>query len=127
MLPSRRFIPADSFPLNCFTLGGDAESFFNLEGLGSPQPEGEALMSAVILLALSALIGFVFGMSFSWLAIAASSIGLAVLSSVILQLQGFGALPGTAIVVACLTVNQMAYLAGVFYRSKGTIPETSRQ
>jgi hypothetical protein len=77
-------------------------------------------MNAVIfLIALSALIGFALGTPFSWLAIAASSIGLAVLSSAILQIQGFGALPGIAIVVACLTVNQTAYLAVVFYRSKG--------
>jgi hypothetical protein len=115
------------FSPKLFHSWGDAEGFFNLERLGSPEPEGEALMSAVILLALSALIGFVFGMSFSWRAIAASSIGLAVLSSAILQIQGFGALPGTAIVVACLTVSQMAYLVGVFYRSRGTIPKTSRQ
>jgi hypothetical protein len=31
----------------------------------------------------------------------------------ILQIQGFGALPGIAIVVACVAVNQIAYLAGV--------------
>ena len=68
----------------------------------------------IVLLALSALIGFALGTSFSWLAIAASSAGLAVLSSAILQIQGFSAFPGIAIVVACLTVNQMAYLAGVF-------------
>ena len=79
-------------------------------------------MSALILLALSALIGFALGTSFSWLAIAAAGVGLAVLSSAVLQIQGFGALPGTAIVFACLSVNQMAYLAGVFRRSKGTIP-----
>jgi hypothetical protein len=77
-------------------------------------------MSAVtILLALSALIGFALGTSFSWLAIAAASVGLAVLSSVVLQIQGFSALPGIAIVAACLTVNQLAYLAGAFRRSKG--------
>jgi hypothetical protein len=77
-------------------------------------------MSAlIVLLALSALIGFALGKSFSWLAIAASSAGIAVLSSAILQIQGFGALPGIALVVACLTVNQMAYLAGVFGRSSG--------
>jgi hypothetical protein len=74
-------------------------------------------MGAVILLiTLSALIGFVLGTLFSWLAIAASSIGIAVLSSAILQIQGFGTLPGIAIVVACLTVNQMAYLARAFRR-----------
>ena len=57
--------------------------------------------------------------SLPWLAIAASSFGLAVLSSAVLQIQGFGALSGIAIVVACLTVNQLAYLAGAFRRSKG--------
>src|SRR5882757_252081 len=77
-------------------------------------------MSAVIiLLALSALIGLALGTSCSWFAILISSVVLAVLSSVVLQVQGFGALAGIAIVVACLTVNQIAYLAGVFCRSKG--------
>jgi hypothetical protein len=71
------------------------------------------MTAVILLLALSALIGFALGTSFSWLAIAASSAGIAVLSSAILQIQGFGALPGIALVVACLTVNQMAYLAGV--------------
>ena len=77
------------------------------------------MTALIVLLALSALIGFAIGTSFSWLAIAASSAGIAVLSSAILQIHGFGALPGIAIVVSCLTVNQMAYLAGAFLRSKG--------
>ena len=69
-------------------------------------------MTAVfLLLSLSALIGFGVGTSFRWPAIAASSVGIAVLSSAILQIQGFGALPGIAIVVACLTVSQMGYVA----------------
>jgi hypothetical protein len=69
-------------------------------------------MSAVIiLLALSAIIGFALG-SLSWFAILISSVALAVLSSVVLQIQGFGAFPGIAIVAGCLTVNQAAYLAG---------------
>jgi hypothetical protein len=80
---------------------------------------GNYMSALVALLALSALIGFALGNSFSWVAIAASSAGIAVLSSAILQTQGFGALPGIALVVACLTVNQMAYLAGVFGRSSG--------
>jgi hypothetical protein len=77
------------------------------------------MTAMIVLVALSALVGFALGTSFSWLAIAASSIGIAVLSSAILQIQGFGALPGIAIVVACLAVNQMAYLAGAFGRSRG--------
>jgi hypothetical protein len=77
-------------------------------------------MSAlIVLLALSGLIGFALGKSFSWVAIAASSAGIAVLSSAILQTRGFGALPGIALVVACLTVNQMAYLLSAFGRSSG--------
>src|SRR5216683_7269397 len=79
------------------------------------------MSAVVILVALSALIGFALGTSLPWLAIAASSFGLAVLSSAVLQIQGFGALPGIAIVVACLTVNQMAYLAGAWRRSNGLI------
>jgi hypothetical protein len=63
------------------------------------------------LLALSALIGFGLGTSFSWFAIATFSAAIALLSSAILHIQGFGAVPGIVIVVACLTVSQMAYLA----------------
>jgi hypothetical protein len=77
------------------------------------------MIAVIVLLALSALIGFALGTSFSWLAIGASSTGIAVLSSAILQIQGFGALAGIAVVVACLTVSQMVYLAGVFRRPSG--------
>jgi hypothetical protein len=70
----------------------------------------------LLLLALSALTGFGLGGTFRWPAIAASSVGIAVLSSAILQIQSVGALPGIAIVVACLTVSQMGYLAAAFLR-----------
>src|SRR5271167_665748 len=84
-------------------------------GLNGTPLKGDCMTAVIVLLALSALIGFALGSaSFSWLAIAASSTGIAVLSSAILQIQGFGDLPGIAIVVACLIVNQMAYLAGAF-------------
>jgi hypothetical protein len=66
----------------------------------------------IVLLALSALIGFALGASFSWPAIVASSIGLAIVCAAMLQITGFGALPGIAIIVACLTVNQLAYVMG---------------
>jgi hypothetical protein len=64
----------------------------------------------LLLLALSALIGFGVGTSFRWPAIAASSVGIAVLSSAALQIQSFSALPGIAIVIACLTVSQMSFV-----------------
>jgi hypothetical protein len=69
--------------------------------------------AALILLVLSAATGLVLGMLFSWFAIAASSIGLAILSAALLQITGFGALSGIAIIVACLTANQLAYVAGL--------------
>jgi hypothetical protein len=66
----------------------------------------------IVLLALSALIGFALGASFSWPAIVASGMGLAIVCAAVLQITGFGALPGIAIIVACLTVNQLAYVMG---------------
>jgi hypothetical protein len=70
-------------------------------------------MSAVmVLVALSAVIGFVLGRSLSWPAIAASSLVLAILCAAFLQSAGFAAPSGIAIIVACLTVNQLAYLVG---------------
>jgi hypothetical protein len=77
-------------------------------------------MNAVIaLLALSALIGFALGASFSWFAIMISGVVLAAISAAALQMQGFGGFWGIAVIAACLTVNQMAYLAGVFGRRWG--------
>ena len=63
--------------------------------------QGRVHMIVVLLLiALSALIGLGPG-TFRWPAIVTSSVAIAVISSVILQIQGFGTLPGIAIVVAC--------------------------
>jgi len=69
------------------------------------------MIVVLLLFALSALIGFGVGTSFRWPAIVASSVAIAVLSSAILQIQGFDTLRGIAIVVACLTVSQMGYVA----------------
>jgi hypothetical protein len=71
------------------------------------------MSAALILLALSAVIGFALGTRFSWLAIAASSVGLAIISAAVLRIIGFGALSGIAIIVACLTVTQLAYVTGL--------------
>ena len=69
--------------------------------------------ASLILLVLSAATGLALGMLFSWLAVAASSIGLAILSAAVLQVAGFGATSGIAIIVACLTVHQFAYAMGL--------------
>jgi hypothetical protein len=64
----------------------------------------------IVLLALSAGTGLALGASFNWYAIAISSPPLALLSAAVLQIAGFGALWGIAIVVACLTLSQIAYV-----------------
>jgi hypothetical protein len=70
-------------------------------------------MNAVIVLfALSAVTGFALRL-LSWLALGAFGVMLAALALMTLHVQGFSALPGIASVVACLTVNQIAYVAGV--------------
>jgi hypothetical protein len=78
------------------------------------------MSAAFILLVLSAATGLVLGTSFSWPAIVASGIGLAILSAAVLQIAGFGALLGIAIIVACLTVNQLAYAVGVVLANRGS-------
>jgi hypothetical protein len=75
--------------------------------------------AVIVLLALSALIGFVLGASFSWVAIMISGAVIAATSVAALRVQDFGALSGIGTIAACLTVNQMAYLAGAFRRSNG--------
>jgi hypothetical protein len=75
----------------------------------------------VVLLAVSAVTGFALG-SFSWLAIAMSGFLLALIASAALHLEGFSSLPGIAIVVTCLSVNQMAYLAGIFANQHSSGP-----
>jgi hypothetical protein len=60
-------------------------------------------------------------------AIAASSVGIAVLSSAIMQIQGFGALPGIAIVVTCLTISQMGCLATASLRQDLLFQQQARK
>jgi hypothetical protein len=79
------------------------------------------MKAVIILLALSAVAGFALG-SCSWFAIGISALVLAVLASAALHVQEFAALPGIALVVACLTVNQIAYLAGLFASQRSNEP-----
>ena len=77
------------------------------------------MTSVLILLAASALVGLILGLYYSWLAVGASGLMLAIVSAVVLQKEGFDALPGIAIIVICLAVNQVAYLIGVRLRFSG--------
>jgi hypothetical protein len=79
---------------------------------------GKKTMTAVfILLALSVGIGFALSAFAWWPLIVAASVTLAVLSATVLQIEGFGTIPGIAIITACLTMNQVAYLVGLVRRS----------
>jgi hypothetical protein len=76
--------------------------------------------SILILLALSALSGFVLGIGhFSWPAIFVAGAVLATISAVVLQNQDFDALSGISVIVACLTLNQAAYVVGTIRANDG--------
>jgi hypothetical protein len=77
-------------------------------------------------LVLSALVGLPLGAYFSWIALMLAEPILAILSAVLLQRAGFEVLPGAAMVVACLAVSQIAYLAGLQLRADGPEDRTSR-
>jgi hypothetical protein len=74
------------------------------------------MIAVFVLLALSAATGFAIGTSLMWLAIVISGSILAMLSAAVLQIAGFGAVAGIGIIVACLMVNQAAYLMGLMRR-----------
>jgi hypothetical protein len=77
------------------------------------------MSSILILLALSAISGFVLATYFSWVAILGAAAVLAPLSAIVLQKQGFGALSGISVIVGCLAINQAAYLIGATRVSQG--------
>ena len=75
------------------------------------------MISILILLALSAVSGFVLGRNhFPYHAMLAAAVVLAPLSAVILQNQGFG---GIFTIVTCLTLNQVAYFIGAIRANRG--------
>jgi hypothetical protein len=75
------------------------------------------MISISILIALSALSGFAAGSFFSSSALVATGAGLAPLAAFVLQRQDFTALSGISIIVACLAINQAAYVIAI--RLKG--------
>ena len=77
-------------------------------------------MSVIMgLLAVSALAGLVLGLFYFGLAaIVVSGLILAISAAAILQNIDFGSLEGIAIIVLCLTVNQIAYLIGATLASR---------
>jgi len=67
----------------------------------------------LVLLAVSALVGLVFGFFFSWVGILVAGLAIAIIAAAALQHEGLGSLAGIAIIVVCLTVNQIAFLIGL--------------
>jgi hypothetical protein len=81
---------------------------------------GASMSSILILLALGALSGFVLGIGyFAWPAIFVAGAVLAPLSTVVLQNQNFDGLSGISVIVACLTINQAAYVVGTIHANNG--------
>jgi hypothetical protein len=72
--------------------------------------KGNCMTVVIVLLALSAGTGLALGATLNWYAIPISSLPLALLAAAVLQIAGFGALSGIALVVACLTLSQLAYV-----------------
>ena len=72
-----------------------------------------AIAPVLALFAASAVIGLVLGFYFSWLTIAATGVLLALTAATVLHKEGFGFLGGVATIVACLSINQIAYLIGM--------------
>ena len=70
----------------------------------------------LFLLVAGAIIGLALGLYFSWVAILSSGLVFSVFASILLHGEGFGPLAGIGVIVACLTVNQLAYLVGATVR-----------
>jgi hypothetical protein len=83
------------------------------------------MSSATILFGLSPMIGLALG-RFNWPAIAAWSVALAFFAAAVLHRYGFGALSGIGIIAVCLTINQAAYLAGVWLYSGRLVQKHAR-
>jgi len=85
----------------------------------TPRWVRNVMNSIMVLLVASALVGLVLGLYFGLGAILISGVIIAISAAVILQNEGFGFLAGIAIIVVCLTVNQIAYLIGAALASRG--------
>jgi hypothetical protein len=83
---------------------------------------GSVMNTVLALLAVSALAGLALGFYISWMAIVVSGLVLAIISAVVLHQMAFGALAGIAIIVVCLTINQVAYLIGVRLAIRKALP-----
>jgi hypothetical protein len=87
--------------------------------------EGYSMSAILILVALSALSGFAGGRYFSWPSPVMTGAVLAPLAAVVLQRQDFTALPGISVIVACLVINQAAYVVAIWLKNRNYLPQQS--
>lgn len=67
-------------------------------------------LAVVVLLATSVLLGAIAGLRFKIFVLVPSALMIAFVSAVVLHTNDFGPWSGIAIIVACLIMNQAAYL-----------------
>ena len=65
---------------------------------------------ALVLLAASALIGAIAGLRLKVFALAPIALLIALVSAAVLRMHGFGPESGIVIIIACLVLNQAAYI-----------------
>jgi hypothetical protein len=80
-----------------------------------------------ILLITSALLGLATGLVFQVRIMALVSALIAILSAAALRAHGFGFAGGVPVVIGCLVISQIAYLAGVFTLSRSDNVESLTQ
>jgi hypothetical protein len=74
---------------------------------------GDVVIVIVVLFAASAATGFLLGyFCLHWLFIVASGLIIALTAAWVLQANGIWLVAGIAATVACLTINQFAFLVG---------------
>jgi hypothetical protein len=78
-------------------------------------------MDVFLLLAVGALSGYVLGHFFSWHVLLLCGLVLAVVSAIVLQNHSFAWLSGVAVIIGCLSLNEIGYLAGAYFRITSTI------
>jgi hypothetical protein len=76
------------------------------------------MTTLLALFAASALTGLAVGLLFRAWAVGLASLLVALLSAVLLDLNGFGLASGVAITIGCLVICQGFYLVGAFFISR---------
>jgi hypothetical protein len=75
---------------------------------------------ALVLLAASALIGATAGLRLKAFALAPIALLIALVSAAVLRLHGFGPGSGIVIIIACLVLNQAAYILVQIFGSRAS-------